>query len=314
MNNILNFSEFINESNIIREKPTSKKAVKLFNITWDLSDVEPDEKAEIEAKLPKKKGFTVDSNFSVAAKVPVILKKKFGYDIVDFSFNEYRIVEDIEELLYLCLGSGENRQKLFNADGKLSAFGDELQRRLISDVKKRKKLEEDGKDEFNMPKHLDEIMLGISNIYGVDWDESDIADLLKPIHDDIESRRKSMKKVASVSKFSKSHDDEEEDEETTREIDDDEVPEDVKDEDVRRRIEAEEDEEGDDDPVSEDTKIFYDEKSKRYYFGDTDWYMEEGSDGDFRVFDDGEYEGKYCGSIETLKNEDDPLNYVLNGL
>lgn len=297
MKNILNFNDFINESKFIQGKPTSKKAVKLFNIKWDLDDVEAEKRAEVEAGLPEKKGFTVDNNFEVTSRVPVILKKKYGYDIKTFSFNEYRIVEDVEELLFLCLGTGESRQKLFKADGTLSAFGDELQRRLISDVKRRKKLEEEGKDEFSMPKHLDEIMLGISNIYEINWDESDLVDILKPVHDDIESRRK----TASVSKFSKHvKDEEKEDEESVRVLDDDEIPGD--------------DEPGDDDPVSEDTKLFFDKESGRYYFGDTDWYMEEDEGGEFRVFDDGEYEGKYCGSIETLKKEDDPLNYVLNGL
>lgn len=54
-------------------------------------------------------------------------------------------------------------------------------------------------------------------------------------------------------------------------------------------------------------------KGNRYYFEDC-WYMIETPYGDFEVYDDGEYQGRYCGTLEMLYDMVDPLGYVMMGL
>lgn len=49
---------------------------------------------------------------------------------------------------------------------------------------------------------------------------------------------------------------------------------------------------------------------------DNCWYMVEDGNGEYDVYDDGEYEGKYCGTLAMLEqmSDDEAFNYVLRGL
>lgn len=54
-----------------------------------------------------------------------------------------------------------------------------------------------------------------------------------------------------------------------------------------------------------------------YFRGEKCWYMVPNRDGEFDVYDDGEYEGKYCGSLqhlESLPNGSAALDDVISGL
>lgn len=53
----------------------------------------------------------------------------------------------------------------------------------------------------------------------------------------------------------------------------------------------------------------------RYYL-DSCWYMVSDGNGEFNVYDDGEYEGRYCGTLQALMEmtEEEALDYVLAGL
>lgn len=62
-----------------------------------------------------------------------------------------------------------------------------------------------------------------------------------------------------------------------------------------------------------DMKSKITKKGNRYYFDDC-WYMVEDGNGEYNVYNDGEYEGKYCGSLERLYDMVDPLGYVMMGL
>ena len=56
----------------------------------------------------------------------------------------------------------------------------------------------------------------------------------------------------------------------------------------------------------------------RYFFnGEKSYYMVQGFYGEFRVYNNGEYIGKYCGTIrhlETFVNGSAALDYVFAGL
>ena len=56
-------------------------------------------------------------------------------------------------------------------------------------------------------------------------------------------------------------------------------------------------------------------KGNRLYL-DNCWYMIAEGNGDYRVFNDGEYKGKYCGTIEQLEEmtEDEAFNYIFKAL
>lgn len=157
------------------------KAVKLTKIIWNLNEVDSDKKVKVLKSLPTEKGFTVDDDFSVADKVPGLLKKKYGYDIIDFSFTECRIVEDVEDLLYLCMRPGMKKKSLYKAGGKLSSFGEELLTNLKTDIRTRLDLEFSGVSDYEMPKHLDEVMLGIENVGKISWKKHTVTELLDPI-------------------------------------------------------------------------------------------------------------------------------------
>ena len=87
------------------------KAIKLYNIKWDTKDVPAEDMKKL--NLPEYKGFIVnDDDYDVVEIVPNLLKKKFGYDIVDFSFIEIPIIEDFINLLYFC--ASKVNQKIFS--------------------------------------------------------------------------------------------------------------------------------------------------------------------------------------------------------
>lgn len=148
------------------------KAVKLYNIKWDLEGLSPEEKKEAEKNLPTQKGFVVDDDFNVLEKVPVLLKKKFGYDFITYSISEIKIIENFEDLLYHCAEKGENPKPLFKVSGELSGFGRECYNRLKHYIHRRIKLENQGTDPYEMPKILDEVMLALEKITGIDWDKN----------------------------------------------------------------------------------------------------------------------------------------------
>lgn len=64
-------------------------------------------------------------------------------------------------------------------------------------------------------------------------------------------------------------------------------------------------------------KNTYEENGRIYFKGENCYYMVEDEIGEYRVYDDGEYEGKYCGSLEMLEgfaNGSKALDYVLAGV
>lgn len=150
------------------------KAVKLSKIQWDLRHLSPEEREEALKKLPTVKGFKADDDFKVAEKVPVILKKKFGYDIIDFSFTSIHIITDIRELFLLGMETNSKPKKFFKK-GKggrmLSEFGEECAINLKDLIRRRLRLQEHGTDPSMMPKILDQLMISWEAITGLNWED-----------------------------------------------------------------------------------------------------------------------------------------------
>lgn len=187
------------------------KAVKLYKIQWNLEGLSEEEKTKVIETLPTEKGFTTDDNFNVAERVPVLLKKKFGYDIINFAFTEIRIVETVEDLLKLCKPNQRKEKEIFNVmSGNISSYGKQCLSNLEWNIKWRLRLESEGTSEWSMPVILDEVMLGIEKVTGMDWSGHTVDELMDPV----------KKQIRGISHNSKPKDIEEEmDEEEMEEED-----------------------------------------------------------------------------------------------
>ena len=158
------------------------KAIKLYKIQWDLKNIPNEEREKVLETLPNAKGFiTQDDKFNVAERVPQLLKKKYGYDIIDFAFAELRVVNTVEDLLLLCAPTNEKVKKLFKSNGSLSTYGETCFDNLESNIRDRIQRESQGVEDWEMPNILDEVMIGIENVTGMTWEGHTVNELMAPV-------------------------------------------------------------------------------------------------------------------------------------
>ena len=158
------------------------KAIKLYKIQWDLKGLTKEEQEKVLETLPKVKGFTTqDDKFNVAERVPKLLKKKYGYDIINFAFTELRVVDTVEDLLLLCAPTNEKVKKLFKSNGSLSTYGETCFDNLESNIRDRIQRESQGVEDWEMPNILDEVMIGIENVTGMTWEGHTVNELMTPV-------------------------------------------------------------------------------------------------------------------------------------
>ena len=158
------------------------KAIKLYKIQWDLKNIPNEEREKVLETLPNAKGFTTqDDKFNVAERVPQLLKKKYGYDIIDFAFAELRVVNTVEDLLLLCAPTNEKVKKLFKSNGSLSTYGETCFDNLESNIRDRIQRESQGVEDWEMPNILDEVMIGIENVTGMTWEGHTVNELMTPV-------------------------------------------------------------------------------------------------------------------------------------
>lgn len=168
------------------------KAVKIYKIQWKTND------PEVIAKLPEHVGFTAVNDYNVAAKVPVVMKKKYGYDIDSFAFTEIPILETVEELL-LKFNPEDKVKDLFKATGGLSTFGERCFKNLEWNVNRRLRREFDGDDPWNFPAEYDMIQLTWEKLTGEDWEGKSLEEIMKSLLKVIEevSPRNIVKKYST---------------------------------------------------------------------------------------------------------------------
>ena len=184
------------------------KAIKLYKIKWDLKGLTKEEREKVLETLPNAKGFTTqDDNFNVVERVPKLLKKKYGYDIIDFSFEELRVVDTLEDLLLLCAPANEKVKRLFKSNGTLSAYGETCFDNLETNVRNRIQRKSQGEEDWEMPAILDEVMIGIENVTGITWEGHTFDEIMAPVIKKINDK----KAVNLKSKFKMVEDDVEED-------------------------------------------------------------------------------------------------------
>ena len=158
------------------------KAIKLYKIQWDLKNLSNEQREKVIEALPKTKGFTTqDDKFNVVERVPQLLKKKYGYDIIDFAFAELRVVNTVEDLLLLCAPTNEKVKKLFKNNGSLSTYGETCFDNLETNVRERIQRESQGVEDWEMPNILDEVMIGIENVTGMTWEGHTVNELMTPV-------------------------------------------------------------------------------------------------------------------------------------
>ena len=175
------------------------KAVKITKIIWDLDNIEPAERGKAKAALPTSKGFLASDDFEVSAKVPGLLKKKFGYDIMNFSFSEVHISESLDTLMK-AFGPKEEKKPLYNTKGELTDYGMECYNNLVDAIAKRKNLEAKGTPDEEMPKMLDKLMFSIEKITGMDWNDSSEEEIKKEIDEMIQDKVEEYIKSSEIKK------------------------------------------------------------------------------------------------------------------
>lgn len=146
------------------------KAIRATNIEWDCVD----------DSLPKFKGFIVKDNFDTPARVPEMLMKKYGHNVISLNFDEFHISDNMDELLKI--GGRELKEKnLYKADGKLSSYGKKCRSGLEGLIAERLRMEFENMPEETMPNILNEVVLGYRNVTGKEWEKKSVKELMKCI-------------------------------------------------------------------------------------------------------------------------------------
>ena len=190
------------------------KAIKLYKIQWDLKNLSNEQREKVIETLPKAKGFTTqDDKFNVVERVPQLLKKKYGYDIIDFAFAELRVVNTVEDLLLLCAPANEKVKKLFKSNGSLSTYGETCFDNLESNIRDHIQRESQGVEDWEMPNILDEVMIGIENVTGMTWEGHTVNELMTPVVKKINDKKavNLKSKLEMVEESEDCEDEEEED-------------------------------------------------------------------------------------------------------
>ena len=197
------------------------KAVKLYKIDWNLSGIEdPEDKKEIQAKLPTVKGFTAPNRFNVTENVPGLLKKKFGYSVNTFSFSEIFITETIEELIKTSAPKGTSPKDIFSpTSGKVTNYGHRCLEELEKNVHERKKMEFRGARPEDFPENLDALMLGVEYLFGIAWEDSTEDDILDLVAGKVKEYAKSdfLKKHKTKAKKEEGDEDDDDDDDDREE-------------------------------------------------------------------------------------------------
>ena len=177
------------------------KAVKINKIVWNLNSVDPADKEKVKKSLPTSKGFMADDDFNVPDKVPNILAKKFGYDIITFSYSEIKVIEKFEDLLLSFAPKDTKINKLFSPKGELSLLGEECYNKLLDAIARRRQLEKEGTPEDEMPKLLDKVMLSLETITGMEWDDTSEEDYKTELDNMLQDRINKYIKSAEAKKL-----------------------------------------------------------------------------------------------------------------
>ena len=165
------------------------KAIKLNKIQWNLNGLSKEEMEKVLETLPTVKGFMAQDDFNVVEKVPGLLKKHYGYDVISYNYSEIRVVENLEDLLLLCAPKGEKVKDLYKTSGELSQFGKKCKDNLVSNIKWRLRLEFKGTNPGDMPTILDEVMIGVKKVTGMEWDDHTVEELMTPIMKKINDKK-----------------------------------------------------------------------------------------------------------------------------
>ena len=200
------------------------KAIKLYNIIWNTECCSQ----AVAAKLPEYKCFTTkDDDFDVVTRCPSLLQKKYGCPVVRLSYSVMKVVFTLEDVLKLFIPKGAKEKKIFKVTGELTEYGNELYTELRLAIHRRKKMEDAGISVAKIPALLDEVMIGISNAAGIDWEACTEEEILKEIESILEDIKNEMcekaeiekarvaamrKKIRMMNKASKDEEDEDEDE------------------------------------------------------------------------------------------------------
>lgn len=163
------------------------KAIKLTKIKWNTEGVSD----EIKNNLPSVKGFLADDNFDICTATFRILKNKYGVDAKTFNFKEYRVAQTLEDILLYSAPKTAKIKNLWTSKNELSAFGKLCYNNLRHILDWNIVLRRDETPENKIPKVVDEVLLGIERVLGIDPTKSTIQEIMK----EVDSKVRDMKYV-----------------------------------------------------------------------------------------------------------------------
>ena len=145
------------------------RAIKIYNIKWNLNSVDEQKQAEVKENLPRVMCFTVKDDFDVVSKVPNMFVKRFGVEVDNFSYVNLRVVGTIEDLLFLSATDKEKNKRIFSKKGEVTEFGQKMIDIIKDAIRGRKVLETADTPIEKIPTFYDEVMIAIENITGIEW-------------------------------------------------------------------------------------------------------------------------------------------------
>lgn len=163
------------------------KAIKIYNINWNLSSVSKEVREDLLKGLPTVKGFFAPDNFNVIEQANAFLKKRYGFESNSFSFNEYRVATTLEELLMLCAPKGEKPKSLYTPTAHLSSYGTHCYEILKFNLMHLKEMNSNNVPEEKIPVICDECMIGVEKVLGLKWDETTLEEIESVIDLQIET-------------------------------------------------------------------------------------------------------------------------------
>ena len=145
------------------------RAIKIYNIKWNLNSIDEKKRTEVEGNLPSVMCFTVKDDFDVVSKVPNMFVKRFGVEVDNFSYVNLRVVGTIEDLLFLSATDKEKNKRIFSKKGEVTEFGQKMIDIIKDAIRGRKSLEMYDTPIEKIPSFYDEVMIAIENITGMEW-------------------------------------------------------------------------------------------------------------------------------------------------
>ena len=176
------------------------KAVKISKIIWNLDELNPAERGKVKASLPTSKGFMANDDFSIVDNVASILKKKYGYDVINFSYSEIHLANSFDDLMRSVVPADEKMKDFFNIRGDLTKLGEMCYEKLVDVLYERQELEDRDTPYNEIPKNIDKVILSIEHLTDLVWGKNTLDEFKSALDDFCQEKKKKYFKKSELDK------------------------------------------------------------------------------------------------------------------